>query len=1071
MSIEFCILNGDVSEYENEVLPMFTSDRAVPQLSESARSQSIFKKNSKLFITLFGRTADEKSIAIVINDWFFHFFVQLSDQMSLDLDRTVAALRLSLPRGTLVSVERRFPAVGFQCGPDGSRATTVFVRLSFSSLSKAYIARKFLQAANYTVCEDDTFSSTHHKVFILSQFFEHMSASFQTGEPCSWFSWLRVRRFPYGGRPASRFTHCHYEAILSFHDLELLPPRVSIPALRVLSFDIECYSDNDNVFPVADKCPVVAIGCSVYRFDPCGDCSIVQRICFSCGSDICPAETLVEHGVPMPDSSELFEHRTFASEIAMLEMFRDYFVAADIDWLTGYNIWMFDIPYLLDRVRKISPESRFFRLGKILQASVDNRGAKPSTFSSTAMGDNDQTLLKAPGISEIDVYIQAKKRKGFSSFKLGAVASKVLGFTKIDFSHIDINRCYRAGNHRDIASYCVRDTELPPLIMESWGAFQVNLAISRVTATPVTSLCSAGQTVMVRNILHRTAHLSGFVYNDVVFPVVKVQGAIVIEPVPGYYLDHVATLDYNSLYPSCIIMGNLCTSTLILDDANLNDNVETLAVLDHRFVQGVVGIVPAMLSGLLEARNRTKKLMANAKASDLPGEARLHDYHQLALKLCANSVYGIFNSPGRLRCTAVAEGTTALGRIAIEKAREIAEGPPYNGAVIYGDTDSIMIRLPGANTLQQDHDIATKIAADVTAFYCRKLILVPEKIYCPYLLAKKKRYCGLMYTSPTSLPTEPDCKGFEIVRKDSFPYCHELQSRLFSILVAPLDKSVVAQSLGLRSLELVAEKRRLDAVALVREFVLDLQERRVDTSQLVLSKSLRREYKNEGSVVQAVVNKQIGVLTPGREFPPGDRVSFFILSGVVEVHTGREPVLRSKTNSLADRAVYSEFFTRYPVFSENLDWAYYIERLRPTVHQVMSLVSPRHIADIDRIFAQAMVHIDRTTRKFSNHNHREIASFFNTPTPSPAVAHPLLPPGDDPPVRFAAPSLALPAIQQKLHILPCEPVASSGGVKRPAAFACSGVALPPAKKCRPLPAAPKKMVVVSSIKNFFAAKK
>lgn len=43
----------------------------------------------------------------------------------------------------------------------------------------------------------------------------------------------------------------------------------------------------------------------------------------------------------------------------------------------------------------------------------------------------------------------------------------------------------------------------------------------------------------------------------------KYEGALVIEPTKGYYLEPIATLDFASLYPSIMIAHNLCYSTLI----------------------------------------------------------------------------------------------------------------------------------------------------------------------------------------------------------------------------------------------------------------------------------------------------------------------------------------------------------------------------------------------------------------------------------------------------------------------------------------------------------------------------
>jgi len=41
------------------------------------------------------------------------------------------------------------------------------------------------------------------------------------------------------------------------------------------------------------------------------------------------------------------------------------------------------------------------------------------------------------------------------------------------------------------------------------------------------------------------------------------EGAIVIEPMMGFYESPIATLDFASLYPSIMMAHNLCYSTLV----------------------------------------------------------------------------------------------------------------------------------------------------------------------------------------------------------------------------------------------------------------------------------------------------------------------------------------------------------------------------------------------------------------------------------------------------------------------------------------------------------------------------
>jgi DNA polymerase delta subunit 1 len=128
---------------------------------------------------------------------------------------------------------------------------------------------------------------------------------------------------------------------------------------------------------------------------------------------------------------------------------------------------------------------------------------------------------------------------------------------------------------------------------------------------------------------------------------------------------------------------------------------------------------------------------------------------QLALKISANSVYGITGATvGKLPCLAIASSTTSYGRQMIEKTKEevearytIANGYSHDAQVIYGDTDSVMVKF-GPKELDKAMDLGRDAASYVSAKFILPIKLEFEKVYFPYLLINKKRYAGLYWTTP-----------------------------------------------------------------------------------------------------------------------------------------------------------------------------------------------------------------------------------------------------------------------------------------------------------------------------------
>jgi hypothetical protein len=97
----------------------------------------------------------------------------------------------------------------------------------------------------------------------------------------------------------------------------------------------------------------------------------------------------------------------------------------------------------------------------------------------------------------------------------------------------------------------------------------------------------------------------------------------------------------------------------------------------------------------------------------------------------------------------------------------IANGAEYNAEVIYGDTDSVMVRF-GETDMAKVMDMARKAAEFVTSKFVQPIKLEFEKVYFPYLLINKKRYAGL-YWSKLDTFDKMDAKGIVTVRRDNCP--------------------------------------------------------------------------------------------------------------------------------------------------------------------------------------------------------------------------------------------------------------------------------------------------------------
>jgi len=123
-----------------------------------------------------------------------------------------------------------------------------------------------------------------------------------------------------------------------------------------------------------------------------------------------------------------------------------------------------------------------------------------------------------------------------------------------------------------------------------------------------------------------------------------------------------------------------------------------------------------------------------------------------------------------LPCLEISASVTAFGREMIVKTKDaviqqysVKNGYKWDAQVIYGDTDSVMVRF-GTDNLEESMALGREAAKFVSAQFIRPIQLEFEKCYYPYLLISKKRYAGLLWTKPTKFD-KLDAKGIEVRNK------------------------------------------------------------------------------------------------------------------------------------------------------------------------------------------------------------------------------------------------------------------------------------------------------------------
>jgi DNA polymerase delta subunit 1 len=336
----------------------------------------------------------------------------------------------------------------------------------------------------------------------------------------------------------------------------------------------------------------------------------------------------------------------------------------------------------------------------------------------------------------------------------------------------------------------------------------------------------------------------------------KYTGAVVLKANKGFHYYPVVTNDFGSLYPSCIISHNISPDRRLIPASpmdkvaedqkehikweesdgtkfhyvylkadpeepkwkkenkpvNMSPDDETQWNKGFNQYQsdtrGGRGILPQIEMYLLKSRKRAKKLKAEAVSDGNAFMTGVYDGQQLAYKLCANSLYGLMGAvTSDICCKPVAASITATGRQLLQFAIDVSKELYPESEVIYGDTDSIMVRYP-----LTDYDPLKKYISDddkerlniqardcgleVERVVSERLpyphVLEMEKIFFPFILLSKKRYAAIQYDSDMRTHSKINYSGIVMTRRDNAPIVKKIFGHALDIIMFEhdIDKSV-----------------------------------------------------------------------------------------------------------------------------------------------------------------------------------------------------------------------------------------------------------------------------------------
>jgi len=540
---------------------------------------------------------------------------------------------------------------------------------------------------------------------------------------------------------------------------------------------------------------------------------------------------------PFDNKDSEVDYMHFRTEESMLNAFLGYWNENYPDVITGWNVQLFDIPYIARRITRILGEKSAKSLSPwklISSREIYIKGRK-------------QIAYDLPGISTLD-YLELYRKFTYTnqeSYRLDHICMVELGERKLDHSEYDTFREFYEKNWQKFIEYNIHDVRLVDKLDDKMKL--LDLAFTMAYDAKVNYEDVFSQVRMWDNYIYCELNKRKIAIppkRDALKDE-KYAGAYVKEPKTGRY-DWVVNFDLNSLYPHLIMQYNISPETL-LDTRHPSVSVDKILEEDLTFEmykdnavcangamyrKDVRGFLPELMEKMYNERVIFKKRMITAKkkyektpTKNLEKEIARCNNIQMAKKISLNSAYGaIGNQYFRYYKLANAEAITLSGQVSIRWIENRmnkylnkilkTENEDY---VIASDTDSIYLNLgPLVETVYKGRETTNEsivsflnkicemelekyitssyeTLANYVNAYDQKMFMKRENIADRGIWTAKKRYILNVWDSEGVRYDEPKLKmmGIEAVKSSTPAPCRLLIKNALKLMMNGTEEDVI----------------------------------------------------------------------------------------------------------------------------------------------------------------------------------------------------------------------------------------------------------------------------------------
>jgi DNA polymerase elongation subunit (family B) len=590
--------------------------------------------------------------------------------------------------------------------------------------------------------------------------------------------------------------------------------KFDISKIKLVSLDIEVASEHG--FPDVESCSEEILAISI--------------------QDYTTKQIVTWGSKPFRNDRNDVTYHHCPTEHQLLSSFINHWMEDVPDVITGWNMQLYDIPYIARRIQRVLGEKLMKRLspwGLVSEGETFIKGRRHITFD-------------VGGVTQLD-YLDLYKKftyKAQESYRLDYIAQVELGQKKLDHSEFDTFKDFYTKGWQKYIEYNIIDVELVDRLEGKMKLIELALTMAYEAK------------VNYNDVFYQVRMWDTIIYNylkrrNIVIPPKnrsakneKYAGAYVKEPIPGKY-DWVVSFDLNSLYPHLIMQYNISPETIretrhpsasverILNEEVTDFNPEYATCANGaQYRKDVRGFLPELMDKMYGDRVVFKKKMLEAKqeyennpSTALTKEIARCNNIQMAKKIALNSAYGaIGNQYFRYYKLANAEAITLSGQVSIRwienkmnaKVNKILKTEDVD-YVIASDTDSIYLNLgPLVDRVYEGREktnqsivgFLNKVCetefepfiegsyqalANYVSAYDQKMQMKRENIAERGIWTAKKRYILNVWDSEGVRYEEPKLKmmGIEAVKSSTPAPCRTMIKNALKIMMNGTEDEVI----------------------------------------------------------------------------------------------------------------------------------------------------------------------------------------------------------------------------------------------------------------------------------------